>query len=291
MVFNDPVALSSLPMFQQNLNTIETITNVVIRRFWIIPFLLLCIPLASIAQPALSAQEVWPAIDAYYRINPKWRIYGTLAGTKLEESSYSDAAIGVFGDYFTFPLAYAKKLMPGRSDSLPGKFLWFRFGYQYSATPPSSEDPFKESMIVTEFNPRFYLPWSLLLTVKNRFDWRFNEGEFNTRYRPRLMIEKDLRTEYLFFTATAFAEYFANFGNSSVNRLRTQIGVEIRVLKHINYEVYWNHQYANGTEIPSVDAFGMTIKVYLDHQETKEFLKFKKLKKSLKKKDKTPSGT
>jgi hypothetical protein len=253
--------------------------------------LLACTPTVSFSQAALSAQEIWPSIDAYYRVNPKWRIYGTLAGTKLDESSYSDAAIGVFADHFTFPPSYAKKIMPNRSDSLPGKFLWIRFGYQYSATPPSSEDPFKESMIVTEVNPRFYLPWSMLLTMKNRFDWRFKESEFNIRYRPRLMIEKDLHTEYLFFTATAFAEYFANFGNSSVNRLRVQLGVELRVTNHINYEVYWNHQFENGPEVPSVDAFGMTVKVYLDHQETKEFLKFKKLKKSLKAKEKTPTGS
>jgi hypothetical protein len=235
-------------------------------------------PLASRAQIALSAQEIWPAVDAYYRINPKWRIYGTLAGTKLEESSYSDAAIGVFADHFTFPPGFAQKFWPGRSDSLPGKFLWLRFGYQYSATPPSSEDPFKESMIVTEVNPRLYLPWKMLMTVKNRFDWRFNEGDFNIRYRPRLMIEKDLRTEYLFFTATTFAEYFLNFGNSAVNRLRVQLGVEIRVTKRLNYEVYWNHQFANGPEVNEVDAFGMTLKVYLDHKETKDFFR-KKMKK------------
>jgi hypothetical protein len=236
-------------------------------------------PLVSHAQLALSAQEIWPAVDAYYRINPKWRIYGTLAGTKLEESSYSDAAVGLFADYFAFPFGFANKVLPGRSDSLPGKFLWFRFGYQYSATPPSSEDPFKESMIVTEFNPRFYLPWTMLMTVKNRFDWRFNEGDFNIRYRPRLMIEKDLRTDYLFFTATTFAEYFLNFGNSSVNRLRVQLGVEIRVTKHINYEVYWNHQFANSPEVNEVDAFGMTLKVYLDHKDTKSFFQKKKKKK------------
>jgi hypothetical protein len=236
-------------------------------------------PLESLSQIALSAQEIWPAVDAYYRIDPKWRIYGTLAGTKLDESSYSDAAIGVFADHFTFPPGLAQKFWPGRSDSLPGKFLWLRFGYQYSATPPSSEDPFKESMIVTEINPRYYLPWKILMTTKNRFDWRFNEGDFNIRYRPRFMIEKDLRTEYLFFTATAFAEYFLNFGNSAVNRLRVQLGVEIRVTKRMNYEVYWNHQFANGTEVNKLDAFGMTLKVYMDHKDTKNFIQKKKKKK------------
>ena len=100
-------------------------------------------------------------------------------------------------------------------------------------------------MLVTEANARAYLPWKMLFTVKNRFDWRLKNEEFNLRYRPRLVVERDLRTEYLMFTAYGFLEYFGNFGNSQVDKLRAQFGVEIRVLKHVNYEIFWNHQFEN----------------------------------------------
>jgi hypothetical protein len=236
-------------------------------RIAILVTVMLSLATHTTGQLARNSQEVWPAIDAYLRFNQKWRLYATSAATKKDGSSYSDAAIGVFGDYFASPVGFATKIMPNRADSLPGKFLWLRAGYQYSATPPSSEDPFKESMLVTEANPRFYLPYGMLLTIKNRFDWRFNEGNFNARYRPRLMIEKDMHTEYLFFTATGFLEYYANFGSGSVNRLKSQIGIELRVFKRMNYEVYWNHQFANEPEIQSVDAFGMTLKLYLDKKD------------------------
>jgi Protein of unknown function (DUF2490) len=232
----------------------------------------------SLAQLALKSQEVWPSVDAYYRINPKFRVYGTMGATKLDESSYTDGAIGVFLDYFTYPITNIFR--PGHPDGLPGKFLWIRAGYQYSATPPSAEDPFKESMIVTEANARYYLPYKILFTWKNRFDWRIKNGEFNSRYRPKLMFEKDLHT------ATGFAEYYLNFGNSAVNRLRTQLGVEIKVLKHVNYEVFWNHQFSNQPEIQEVDAFGMTLKIYMDHNEVKDFIEKKKNKKKEKKEKK-----
>jgi hypothetical protein len=215
------------------------------------------------SQLSKKAQEVWPSIDAYYTINHKFRLYGTAGGTKLDESSYSDGAIGLFVDYFTFPIVKKIHRNYSHADSLPGKFVFFRGGYQYSATPPSSEDPFKESMIVTEADARFYLPWGMLLTNKNRFDWRINNGEFKSRYRPRLNVEKDLRTQYLNFTAYGFVEYFANFGNSAVNRFRTQLGFELRVTKRTNYEVFWNHQFEHQPEIQTVDAFGMTFKMYL----------------------------
>ncbi|MCU0403725.1 MAG: DUF2490 domain-containing protein [Chitinophagaceae bacterium] len=235
------------------------------------------------SQLSSNAQEVWPAIDAYLRLNQKWRIYATTAATKMNESSYADGAIGIFGDYFTSPPGFVQKMKPQRSDSLPGKFLWIRFGYQYSATPPSAEDPFSESMIVTEANGRFYLPEKMLMTIKNRFDWRFKDEEFNLRYRPRMTIERDMRTQYLTFTAYGFLEYFGNFGNAQVDRLRSQLGVELRVTRHINYEIFWNHQFANEPEVQSVDAFGMTLKIYMDKND---FKNSKELKKIFGKKDK-----
>ena len=234
----------------------------------LIQLLLACSAQDLHAQAALNAQEIWPAVDAYYKIIPKFRLYGTAGGTKLDASSYTDGAIGIFLDYFTYP--FTKIIRPNHAEGLPGKFLWIRAGYQYSATPPSSEDPFKESMIVTEANARFYLPFKVLLTSRNRFDWRFNSGDFNARYRPKIMVEKDLRTTYIFFTLSGFVEYFANFGNTAVNRFRTQIGPEIKVTRFINYEVFWNHQYEHPPEIQTVDAFGMTLKIYLESKKNKK---------------------
>ena len=228
------------------------------------------------SQLSRNSQEVWPSVDAYFRLNQKWRLYGTAAATKMDASSYADGAIGLFADYFTFPPGFVQKWMPDRKDSLPGKFIWLRFGYQYSATPPSAEDPFKESMFVTEANARFYLPWNMLLTGKNRFDWRSKNGDFNMRYRPKLTIERDMRTEYLTFTANGSLEYFANFGNGQVDKLRTQVGVEIRVTKRINYEVFWNHQFEHLPEVQEVDAFGMTVKIYMDKKDFKQPLFNKK---------------
>jgi hypothetical protein len=234
----------------------------------VITVMMLLVPFGEgFAQLSNKTQEVWPSTDVYYRISPKWRLYGTIGGTKLEESSFSDGGVGVYVDHFTFPFGI---LRSGHADSLPGKFLWLRGGYQYSATPPSSEDPFKENMVVTEANARFYLPYKMLLTWKNRFDWRINNGEFKARYRPRLIVERDMRTDYLFFTAYGFAEYFANFGSGNVNRLKAQLGVEFRVTRIINYEAFWNHQFANEPDIQSVDAFGMCVKFYLSKKPGKQ---------------------
>ena len=49
-----------------------------------------------------------------------------------------------------------------------------------------------------------------------------------------------------------------------------QLGTEIKVTKIINYEVFWNHQFSHQPEIQEVDAFGMTLKIYLTRKEKKD---------------------
>jgi hypothetical protein len=225
----------------------------------------------SLAQLGTKSEEVWPTIDVYYKLNPRFRLYGTLSGTKTDNSNYSDGGVGVFFDYFTFPLKFSKAFLPHRNDSLPGKFLWLRGGYQYTASPRESENPFKEHVFVTEANARWYLPFSILGTLKNRVDWIIQENDFKARYRPRIVLERDFKTEYLFFTASGFVEYFIYFGQPNLNRLRTQIGVEMRVTKRMNYEVFWNHQFANSPDVSINDAFGMSFKFYL-HSGDKIFV-------------------
>lgn len=216
-------------------------------------------PLIGFAQLAAKTEEFWPESKIYYKFNDKFRLYLHLSETR-EQTSYSEGAIGLFVDYFTYPFGIFSR--PQHNEELPKRYLWFRAGYQYSMSPPEAENPFKESMLVTEMNGRDDLPWEILMTVKNRFDWRFKDDGFSVRYRPRLDFEKDLRTEFLFFTPFIRLEYFANFGKSSINKFRTEVGIEFKVSRTVVFENYWNHQFANSPDVSKVDAYGITLKLY-----------------------------
>ena len=225
---------------------------------------MLLVPKVAPAQLARKSQEVRSSPDLYDRLNPKLRFYFTLTGTRLNTSSYSDAAAGLFVAYFTYSPGIFTRHAAARNVSLPGRFIWLRAGNQYSVTPPSAKDPFKESMIVTEANSRFYKPFNRLLTWKKRFNWHSKNNNFDGRHRPHLMMERYFRIQYLFLTASGFVEYFSH---SLVNSLNTQLGVEMMVTRRMNYEVFRNHQFAHAPEIPEVDAFGMTLKFYFTHKK------------------------
>jgi hypothetical protein len=224
---------------------------------------------AVYAQLNTYAQEIWPSLDVYYRFNEKYRLYGTFSGTK-QESNYAEGTTGIFVDYFTKPLKMMEQLVPSRNDSLSDQFLWIRAGYQLSQKPPNAKDPFNEHTLVTEINGRVVIRYNILLTLKNRFDWRMHNGIFSVRYRPRLQFEKDMKTTFLTFRPSIWGEYFANIDNGTVNKFRIQAGVEFRVIRIMNYEVYWNHQFSNLPEVNDLDAMGMRLKFYLNRKRKKE---------------------
>lgn len=55
-----------------------------------------------------------------------------------------------------------------------------------------NDDPFKEHQILSEQTLRKLLPGDLLLSDRNREDFRFINGGFSFRYRNRVTIEREL---------------------------------------------------------------------------------------------------
>jgi hypothetical protein len=162
-------------------------------------------------------------------------------------------------DYFALPVWRHRKT---KSDSSRGNLLWMRAGFLYSTTPTKADKPVNEYTIVTEANIRLYLPFKFLLIPKNRIDWRFLNGDFNPRYRAKLQLERDVSTGYLSFNLYAYAEYFANINSDAHNRTRFAFGSELKVSKHANFEVYFVHQFDNGLDVPTVDAIGLSLKLF-----------------------------
>ena len=212
-----------------------------------------------------TREEGWPELNVYYNFNDKWRIFAMYSLTKIRTSDYTDGATGLYLDYFANK-SLRRKFNLMSTDSSRGYNLWLRIGYYFSTTPKNASNPVKEHTVATESNSRFHLPMFTLLTFRNRFDWRTVNREFKVRYRPRVTIEKDMQTRYLYFTPYLYGEYFANVNESNSNRFRFCIGMEVKVALYINFETYYLHQYKNGVSVDAVNAIGLALKFYLHKQ-------------------------
>lgn len=217
-----------------------------------------------------AEQQVWPELKFFYRLNNKFRIYSNVSGKKQSGSAYSDGSFGAYLDYFGYPIFKKFKTV---LDSTRGYRIWARVGLLYSANPIKDDTKYREYTIRTELDNRFYLKWDMLLTWKNMLEWRFVNGDFRFRWRPRLTIDRDFKTEFLTFNSFIYGEYFVDFNSSTFNRFRFCMGTELRVTHNINFEVYYTHQFDYDFSSSSVDAIGLVIRAYFNRvkkdQDTK----------------------
>ena len=226
-----------------------------------------------------TSQQVWPQLNIAYKINEKFRFSVRFQTTrpKNSENDEGDGNAKVTLDYFALPWLRGKKIAEALNDSIRGSYLWLRLGYFYRGSPEDAEKPTTENTIITEANGRFNLPLDILLTDKNRLDWRIVNGEFMPRYRARLTFQKDMHTEYLQFTPYVYGEYFLDFKNSGADKFRLCGGTELKVAKDLNFEVYYLYQFDNGKDVNALKAVGFSLNFHFNrHDADKLFSKKKK---------------
>jgi hypothetical protein len=147
------------------------------------------------AQEPTTRNEVWPSIEVYVNVKPKVRLYllGTVSkavedGELFNAQTY-EAQIGAHVDY------------------IPNEHFILRAGYRYGRAVGNSDNGFREHRLLSEQILRKLLPGDLLLTDRNREDFRFISGDFSFRYRNRVMIEREFQVKLPFLRSRSIAPY------------------------------------------------------------------------------------
>ncbi|PZX51922.1 hypothetical protein [Algoriphagus chordae] len=211
-------------------------------------------------------QEVWPELNLYYQINDNFRLYSIVSGTKVDQSSYSEGAFSIFVDYFGLKAPISKLNFVGREERFRFRL---RVGYLYSTTPPTDDDKIRSSTFRIQTANTFSITPKFRLYYKGKLDMVIADHEFNARYVPRLIVERDFRTEYLTFSAYTYVERYLDFQGRGLNRTRLAAGANLRVSRSIDFETYFLHQFGNGDNVPTVKAIGSRLKIYFSRVKKK----------------------
>src|SRR6476620_6267751 len=183
-------------------------------------FLLLIGIQGATAQEPTTRKEFWPEIDVYITVKPRVRLYltGTVSKSvedgELRNAQGYEGQIGVHVDY------------------IPNKHVILRTGYRYGTSVGSNSEPFKEHRLLTEQTLRQLLPGDLLLSDRNREDFRFVNGDFSFRYRNRVTLEREVQLFKVPFlmgrTITPYisGEIFYDTRYGVWNRNRLAVGVQ-----------------------------------------------------------------
>lgn len=153
--------------------------------------------------------EVWPEIGLYVPLNEKFRLFFLVTVSKARETR--DNLEGQVGAHIDYKI---------------NKKLSFRTGYRYGFSL-SETDPFTEHRLITEQTFRQPLPWKILLSDRNRQDYRFVNDDFSFRYRNRITLEREVRLLKRNLTPYASAEIFYDSRFDTWNRHRLTAGVQV----------------------------------------------------------------
>jgi hypothetical protein len=221
----------------------------------------LCTQPANAQQPTTS-EEFWPEIDVYIQVKPKVRLFllGTVSKSvedgELRNAQGFESQFGVHVDY------------------IPNQHVILRTGYRYGTSIGSNNDPFKEHRLLTEQTLRHLLPGEVLLSDRNREDFRFVDGDFSFRYRNRVTLEREF---HLFkgrtITPYASGEIFYDTRFQIWNRNRLAVGIQqslrrgpLRKLllpkRQVMLDLYYMRQNDSRSDTPHVNAVGAALAFY-----------------------------
>ena len=158
-----------------------------------------------------TPKQFWPEVDVYVPVNEKVRIVFHLSVTKAEETrENTEAHVGTYVDY----TVNHRLVLRGA----------YRYGFSLNDAAP-----FREHRPFLEQTFRQHLPLQMLLTDRNRQEFRVVNGDFSFRYRNRVMLEREFLLPRRSITPYGAVEVYHDSRFHVWNRNRLIAGVQIQL--------------------------------------------------------------
>jgi hypothetical protein len=233
---------------------------------WLLPmksyaallFFLLALCPASPSQTPVS--EFWPQINAQIQIPRHFRTTAYVGMQNSESFPYQQ----IFGGA---DLGYQWKRITKRhvanSDSDKEHTLVIAAGYEYLHTLNSGKIKDEDRGLLQGTIAR--RPWSpLLITDRNRVEFRWVNGDYSTRYRNLLTLNYDLLVRKHRLTPYGAAEAYYDGGKGSWNEEQYTAGIEWPVHRLFAMQTYYLRQHCTTCNPVNVNAAGLNLNIYLN---------------------------
>jgi hypothetical protein len=219
------------------------------------------------AQEPTTRGEVWPSVEVYINVKPKVRLYLLATVSKAVED----------GELFNAQSYEAQ--VGAHVDYIPNEQLILRAGYRYGRAVGDNDNGFREHRLLADQILRKLLPGDLLLTDRNREEFRFITGDFSFRYRNRVTIEREFQLSSVpllrgrTISPYVSGEIFYDTRYGAWNRNRYAVGMilafrrgpllkKLQPERGINLDVYLMRQNDSRSSPPHVNALGAALIFY-----------------------------
>jgi Protein of unknown function (DUF2490) len=217
--------------------------------------------IVSFGIPALAqTRQLWPEVSTFVRLNDDMRFY-FLATTVKEERESTEVELGPNLDFYFKPLWKRKRWILFPLDESKNRYLMVRIGYRY-IRPVTGDTP-PEHRGVLEVTPRYPLLHDVLVSDRNRIDFRLIGGDYSWRYRNRLTVEKLFSTGRFSFDPYVRGEVYYDSRFHKWSRTSLIAGSTFPITKHFEFESYIEHQNdTSGSPNRQLNALGIVFNLY-----------------------------
>jgi hypothetical protein len=170
-----------------------------------------------LAQNIDTVNEFWPEWQILISTSKTTRVMLDVNATKEKDVDYSNFEAGVHFDFFfpQFKHFLFRRLVS--EDKTRNQMLLFRVGYRVDRSLNQATTVVEQRPLV-EGTLRWVFPDNVLMSDRNRIEFRFINGSFSWRYRNELKFERDFRIARFPFTAYLSTEPFYDSRYRAWNR-------------------------------------------------------------------------
>jgi Protein of unknown function (DUF2490) len=222
---------------------------------------LLFTPVGVAVSPAQNTgTKVRPEFDVYIQLEPMIRLQfqGFFSGD-LNTNDWQ-AAPTFFVETALKPVL--RRRLRQEPDVYQSRYLTFAAGYRYR-TDLASGGSAHENRGILELTSRYPLPWHLVISDRNRGEFRFIQGKpFSSRYRNRLRLEYDFEEGRFECTPYVDFEIFYDTRFDQWTTKRYESGVQLPVGSHVMLEPYYLRQESTHSVPQHINALGFKLNLY-----------------------------
>ena len=199
----------------------------------------------SAALPAgAQTVELWPEVDVYVRLNSRARLL--LVGTTVkDDGERTDAEFGPSLDFFLKPIRRQPRLLY-RLDESKNSVLMIRSGYRYLVSYTGGAAEHRGLLEATVRYPLTGHFGNVLLSNRNRMDFRVIDGAYSWRYRNRLSVDRELSVGPVRVNPYVRFEAFYDSRFAAFSRTETMVGASFPITRYWELEGYFDYQLDTG---------------------------------------------
>jgi uncharacterized protein DUF2490 len=236
-----------------------------LRLAWLAFLVLLRVTGAALADE--PSKEFWPEVDLWLRLSPTWRLSMFIPISKNIETAYREGNLILQADY-----AWGKKnrLRPARlldeNRAQAMNAMLVRGGYLGGRSLDDQGQAYQEHTMFIELHVRTPLKQRVLVSHRLRTDlrWLGDDSDFSTRWRYRLMVEKEVEAGSSSLVPYVNVEAYYDSRYATVNRVRLIGGTSVAWSPRYALEGNLTYQHDSQSSVTELYALNLILHVFFE---------------------------